>query len=99
MRWYCVWFLVASELKNQCFFLLSANVTLTASSLKDSSAGDGKKSLITLTSAKGSLVYLIFLFINSFPNDLKLGTICATTWVAFLDRSVTFHLLTLSKYL
>lgn len=51
------------RLEKSMLFLLNANVTLTPSSLKANSAGEGKKSAITLTLPKGSLVYLIFVLI------------------------------------
>jgi len=63
-------------LKNSTELLLSPIVTFTCSSLKANSPGDGRKSSITLTSPRGSFVYLIFFFIDSLslspiarPND------------------------------
>ncbi len=49
--------------------MLSVIVTLTVSSFKASSSGDGRKSETTLTFPIGSSVYLIFSFIDflSFP--------------------------------
>jgi hypothetical protein len=56
-------------LKKSTLVLLSVIVTLTVSSFKASSSGDGRKSEMTLTFPIGSSVYLIFSFIDfiSFP--------------------------------
>ena len=64
--WYWVLYFFASFLKKSTLALLSEIVTLTVSSLKANSAGDGRKSFITFTSPIGSSVYFIFPFIDSF---------------------------------
>jgi len=59
----------ASALKNSMLFLLSEIVTLTDSSRKANSAGEGRKSGTILISPNGSSVYFIFVLINrlAFP--------------------------------
>jgi hypothetical protein len=44
MRWYWVWCLDASDLKNATLLLLKASFTFTPSSRNASSLGDGRKS-------------------------------------------------------
>src|SRR6266850_464989 len=66
MRWYCVLCLRASFLKNSTLRLLREIVTFTPSSRNTRSSGFGRKSGTTLTSPRGSSVYLIFSLIDSF---------------------------------
>ena len=61
--WYDVLCFFASFLKKSMLSFFNAIVTLTFSSFKISLSGGGRKSLITLSSPKGSSVYLIFVFI------------------------------------
>ena len=51
-------------LKKSTLVLLSEMVTLTVSSLRANSSGEGKKSATTFTFPTGSSVYLIFSFID-----------------------------------
>src|SRR6476469_1561738 len=67
MRWYCVWFFSACDLKNSTLRLLSAIVTFTPSSRKASWSGGGRKSRTTRTSPMGSLVYFVFVVIDVPP--------------------------------
>jgi hypothetical protein len=79
MRWYEVLFRRAAALKKSTLRLLREIVTLIPSSFITSCSGDGRKSGTT-SASMGSLVYLIFLLINSFtlapvacPNDADHG--------------------------
>jgi hypothetical protein len=65
--WYCVLYFLASFLKKSTLVLLRAIVTLTVSSFRASSSGEGRKSEMTLTFPIGSSVYFIFPFIYLFP--------------------------------
>src|SRR5436190_14224730 len=62
--WYWVRFCRACSLKKSTLCRLNESVTLTLSSRYTNSSGPGRKSLTTLSSPIGSLVYLIFFFID-----------------------------------
>src|SRR5215472_7541837 len=72
--WYWVPCFLASFLKKSTLALLKAMVTLTLSWLNASSWGGGRKSSIIRSLPRGSFVYFIFSFIDSFSSSPITGT-------------------------